>query len=147
MGYALFAQQKLVLDGLVNSVGLQQKQRSDEQYRLATNTLSLQSQLSNIQASQSQELELLYAELSTAADSSAREDVQRRIHTKQAGFDAELASINNKINQVSLKENAVEMEVKRLDTKLTALQKQLEAVEEAEKDGIDKATPKFNGVG
>ena len=39
------------------------------------------------------------------------------------------------------------MEVKRLDTKITAVQKQLEAVEEAEGAGIDRATPKFSGIG
>ena len=33
---------------------------------------------------------------------------------------------------VSVKENAIEMEVKRLDTQMSALQKQLEAVEEAD---------------
>ena len=45
------------------------------------------------------------------------------------------------------KENAIEMEVKRLDTQVSSLQKQLEAVEEAESSAIDRATPKFNGVG
>ena len=48
---------------------------------------------------------------------------------------------------VSVKENAIEMEVKRLDTQVSALQKQLEAVEEAEGDAIKRATPKFKGVG
>ena len=38
------------------------------------------------------------------------------------------------------------MEVKRLDTQISALQKQLEAVEQAESGGIDRATPKFKGV-
>ena len=45
------------------------------------------------------------------------------------------------------KENAIEMEVKRLDTMVTALQQQLDAVEEAEGKAIERATPKFNGVG
>ena len=39
------------------------------------------------------------------------------------------------------------MEIKRLDTKLTALKKQLEKLEEAERNGIEKSTPKFNGLG
>ena len=39
------------------------------------------------------------------------------------------------------------MEVKRLDTQVTTLQKQLEAVEEAEGAAIDRANPKFKGVG
>ena len=39
------------------------------------------------------------------------------------------------------------MEVKHLDTQVTAVEKQLQAVEEAEGAGIDRATPKFKGVG
>ena len=39
------------------------------------------------------------------------------------------------------------MEVKRLDTMVTALQQQLEAVEQAEGQAIQRATPKFKGVG
>ena len=42
MGYALFAQRKVQLTGQLNAVSLQQTQRSNEQYLLATNTLSLQ---------------------------------------------------------------------------------------------------------
>ena len=39
------------------------------------------------------------------------------------------------------------MEVKRLDTMVTALQKQMEATEQAEGGAVDRATPKFGGVG
>ena len=41
MGYALFAQRKVQLTGQLNLVQLQQTQRSNEQYALATHTLSL----------------------------------------------------------------------------------------------------------
>ena len=75
MGYALFAQKKLVLDGLINSVQLQQTQRSDEQMRLATNTLTLQSRVSNIQASQSAELGDLYNQLASAESSQERHSI------------------------------------------------------------------------
>ena len=60
MSYALFAQRKLTLTGQLNCVSLQQTQRSNEQYQLATNTLSLQQQLSSLQASQAGELAELY---------------------------------------------------------------------------------------
>ena len=147
MGYALFAQRKLVLDGVVNSVQLQQTQRSDEQLRLSTNTLTLQSQVSNIQAGQSSELGDLYNQLSSANDSNARQSINNVIEARQREFEREIQRINNKIYMTSIKENAIEMEVKRLDTKLTALQKQLEKIEEAEGNGIEKATPQFNGIG
>lgn len=147
MGYALFAQRKLVLDGLVNSIQLQQTQRSDEQLRLSTNTLTLQSRVSNTQAGQASELGKLYEQLAAADDSTVRQSINNQIESRQKFFEAEIQTINNQIYQTSMKENAIEMEVKRLDTKLTALQKQLEKIEEAEGKGIESATPQFNGIG
>ena len=147
MGYALFAQRKLVISGLINSVQLQQTQRSDEQMRLATNTISLQADITALQANQSYKLQDLYSELSSAEDSSERESIQADIKGVQEEFEGEIAQINQKIYMISIKENALEMEVKRLDTRLEALKKQRENIEKAEQDGIDKSTPKFSGLG
>ena len=147
MAYALFAQRKIVLTGQLNMVTLQQTQRSNEQMALATNTLSLQQQLTSIQSAQSLELADLYQNLSTTTDETKRNQINDQIKEKQSKFDAEIDTINRDIYKVSVKENAIETEVKRLDTKVTALQKQLEAVEEAEGSAIDRATPKFKGVG
>ena len=147
MGYALFAQRKVQLTGHLNSVSLQQTQRSNEQYALATNTLSLQQQMSSIQAAQSLELADLYEQLASTDNSTARERINAQIRQKQEEFNAELDDINREIYMVSVKENAIEMEVKRLDTQITSIQKQLEAVEDAESSAIDRATPKFKGVG
>ena len=82
MGYALFAQRKLVLDGQLNNVQLQQTQRSNEQYNLATQTLSLQQQLTSMNASQSNELAKMYEDLSAATDENARASVQAQITAK-----------------------------------------------------------------
>ena len=147
MGYALFAQRKLVISGLINSVQLQQTQRSDEQMRLATNTISLQADITALQANQSYKLQDLYSELSSADDSSERESIQSDIKGVQEEFEGEIAQINQKIYMISIKENALEMEVKRLDTRLEALKKQRDIIEKAEQDGIDKSTPKFSGLG
>ncbi len=147
MGYALFAQRKVVLTGNLNIVSLQQTQRSDEQYRLGTQTLSLQQQMSSMQASQSEELADLYRDLASASGSDARNSISNQINAKQGDFDKELDAINQEIYKVSVKENSLEMLVKRLDTMVSTIQKQLEAVEEAESDAIDRATPKFKGVG
>ena len=147
MGYSLFAQRKLVLSGLINSVQMQQTQRGDEQLNLSTKTLSLQSQITNIQTSQARELSVLYNDLASADGTDARSSINNLIESRQAMFDSELTTINNQIYQTSIKENAIEMEVKRLDTKLTALQKILEKTEEAESKGIEKSIPNFNGLG
>ena len=147
MGYALFAQRKIALTGELNMVSLQQTQRSNEQYCLATKKLSLNQQLSSMQSAQSLELSDLYEALSEETDSAKRSSINDVISAKQSKFDAELAGINLQIYHVGIKENCIEMEVKRLDTEVTALQKQLEAVEQAESSAIDRATPKYKGVG
>lgn len=186
MGYALFAQRKIVLDGQLNSAQLQQTQRSNEQYKLATQTLSLQQQMTSMTSSQSYELSLQYEKLARVgqkqvfkidgkevteteynnstsdkkttewvSDDSKDHDklederatINAEIKSIEAKNQAELDEINRQIYLVGIKEAAVEMEVKRLDTMVSALQKQLEAVEEAEGKAIDRATPKFNGVG
>ena len=187
MGYALFAQRKIVLDGQLNSAQLQQTQRSNEQYKLATQTLSLQQQMTSMTSSQSYELSLKYEELArvgqyynaseemwkskyekqtdgtyknveTGETNISSDTMQDEMDNARAAINAdikkieqenqaELDDINRQIYLVGIKEAAVEMEVKRLDTMVSALQKQLEAVEEAEGKAIDRATPKFNGVG
>ena len=44
-------------------------------------------------------------------------------------------------------ENELDMQQKRIETKLSAAEKQLSATEEAEASAIDRATPKYDGVG
>ncbi len=150
MGYALFAQRKLVLDAQLNSAQLQQTQRSNEQFKLATDTLSLEQQLSSLTASQAFELSALYEQLAEVQGtniSDARARIQADIEALKQIHTAEQDLINRQVYLVGVKEAAIEMEVKHLDTQVTKLQKELEAVEEAEGKAIDRATPKFNGIG
>jgi len=202
MGYALFAQRKLFLTAQLNCLNMQQTQRANEQLQLATNTLSLQKQLTSLQTAQATQLAQQYERLAESGSSykatrdeggelksftydywsydeadgkildngtpitaesavddkgkseeyenrmsKEREQIQAKIQQIEQKFKVEEDVINRQIYQVSIKENAIEMEVKRLDTKITAVQKQLEAVQEAEGAGIDRATPKFNGIG
>ena len=147
MGYALFAQRKLVLTSQLNTAQLQQTQRSNEQYNLAVNNLGLQQQLSSQQASQSGELAELYGQLAEASDEDKRASIDAKIQKKMQEHKRENDAINQEIYQIGVKEKAIELEVKRLDTMVTALQKQLEAVEDAEGKAIDRATPKFKGLG
>lgn len=147
MGYALFANRKLVLDSQLNSLQLQQQQRSNTQYCLATDQTGLQQQLSSLQTAQSTELADLYGKLAQTTDTNQRASINSAIDQKKAEFQTEIDAINRAIYEVSIKENAVEMEVKHLDTQVTAMQKQLEAVEQAEGQGIDRATPHYSGLG
>ena len=147
MGYALFAQRKVELTGHMNIVSLQQTQRSNEQYLIATQTLTLNQQLTNMTAAQSSQLATLFSQLASAENSTDRERINNLINARQNEFEKENQAINDNIYLTAVKEQAIELEVKRLDTQITSLEKQLKAVEEAESDAIDRATPKFKGVG
>jgi predicted nuclease with TOPRIM domain len=147
MGYALFAQRKLALDMQLNMAQLEQTMASNAQYALATKSLSLNQELASTQSGQSQQLAAQYEKLSGTSDSAERQAINDKIAQYQKEFDMENDKINQQIYQVSVAENAIEMTVKRLDTMVTALQKQLEAVEQAEGQAIDRATPHFKGLG
>ena len=125
MGYALFAQRKLVLDSQLNSTQLQQTQRSNEQYFLATRSAGLQQKLSSLLSSQALELEPLYQRLADSTSEEERADVQNEIAQMQNRHKREEEAINREIYQTGIKETAIEMEVKRLDTQITTLQKQV----------------------
>ena len=103
MGYALFAQRKLVLDGQLNNCQLQQTQRSNEQYALATQTLSLQQQLTSMNSSQSGELADLYAQLANTTDSATRDSINAQIKQKELDYEKEIDAINRQIYNVSVK--------------------------------------------
>lgn len=77
---------------------------------------------------------------------SDRDAINAAIKAKEQEFQQELDDLNREIYVTSVKENCIEMEVKRLDTQVTALQKQLDAIIEAEGAGIERSTPKFKGV-
>ena len=49
--------------------------------------------------------------------------------------------------QLAVEEQKLEMQKKKIETKLTAAEKILEQVEQAEASAIEKATPKFAGLG
>lgn len=155
MGYALFAQRKLVLNSQLNSAQLQQTQRSDEQYQLATQRMSKSQQLTSLQASQANELAQLYSDLADVAASDEldnedyerkRDEINNKIKSAEQSFQQQIDDINRDIYAVSVKENAIENEVKRLDTMVTDLQQQLDAVQDAEGKGIEGSIPKYAGI-
>ena len=147
MGYALFAQRKLVLDSQLNQCELLQTIKSNAQMKLATQELGLGQQQSSLKAAQALQVADLYDKLSSATETQERDSLNAQISKMTKEHEAELDAINREIYVVSAQEQAIEVEVKRLDTKVTAIQKQLEAVEQAEGKAIDRATPKFSGLG
>ncbi len=147
MSYALFSQKKLALDCQLNAAQAEQVQAANAQMALATKSTGLNRELAAAQEGQSLELAQLYNELSKTVDSDERKAINDDIAALQNGFDTQLSGINNEIYKTSVSENAIEMTVKRLDTSVTAIQKQLDAIEQAEGQAIDRATPKLKGLG
>ncbi len=147
MGYALFSQEKLVVTTQLNATQLQQTQRMDEQTRLATNVNDMQQTLANYELSKSTDLQDLYDDLVGATTDRQRDNIQAQIQRLQLEIDQETQAIQNKIYEVSRKENIIEREVKHLDTLVSVYQSQLEQIQNAEGSGIKNATPKFTGNG
>ncbi len=147
MGYALFSQRKLLIVGMLNNYQMQQAQRADEQFMIATEQTQLKQQLSSQSAAQSGELAELYECLADAGDSDERNSINALISASQERFKQETDAIQREVTEVTLKEQRLEMEVKNLDTKVTKLQKELETIEQAESQGIERAMPKFSGLG
>ena len=146
MGYALFAQRKILLDYRLNTYQLMQTMKQNEQYRLATQKLGLGQQETSMKAGQALEMADLYDKLAAATEDEERDKINAEIQALTNRQQAELAAIENEIYKIAVQEQGVEMEVKRLDTQVTATQKDLEAVEEAEGQAIDRATPKYKGL-
>lgn len=49
--------------------------------------------------------------------------------------------------KIDAMENQLDLQQKRIETKLSAAEKQLQATEEAEAKAIERSTPKYDGVG
>ncbi len=155
MGYALFAQRKLLLNSQLNEAQLQQTQRSNEQYALATQRLGKEQQLSSLQASQSNQLAELYSQLANLgkegnlSDSEYeqhKDQLNSQIKTLEEQFQGAIDEINRDVYKISVNEKAIENEVKRLDTMVSVLQQQLDAVQDAEGKAIERSIPKYAGL-
>ena len=146
MGYALFANKKLLLDYRLNYYQLMQTMKQNQQYKLATEQLGLEQQKSSIGSGQALELSKLYNQLSKTTDSNQRATINDEINEMKLIHESQLDEIAQELYKIAVEEQGVEMEVKRLDTQVTVTQKDLEAVEEAEGDAINRATPKYKGL-
>ena len=142
MGYAVFAQRKVVLTSRLNSYQLQLMQMDDRQFALATDGTDLDMQLSSINQAQSTELSDLYKSLTGADNDDAKDEIRAQIEEVKNKYATWTEEINQENYELSQKENMIEMQKKRLETQITKISQELEAVEKAEQDGIQRANPK-----
>lgn len=147
MGYAVFAQRKVVLTSRLNSYQLQLMQMDDRQFALATDGTDLDMQLSSINQAQSTELSDLYKSLTVADNDDAKDEIRAQIEEVKNKYATWTEEINQENYEISQKENMIEMQKKRLETQITKISQELEAVEKAEQDGIQRANPKYSGLG
>ncbi len=175
MGYALFANRKLVLTNTVNMLQMQLDQimmqrnnltqvsanicdgylTAEEMVGDATNLTSYQAYLQGLNAyansDQVQEAKGQLNDFTTEEASQMNDSVQEQqyLFNMQSLFDREVREkyAEAEMQKIAVQENKLEMQQKKIETQLTKAQNDLKAVEEAEGQAIQNATPKFAGLG
>lgn len=175
MGYALFANRKLVLTNTVNMLQLQLDQimmqrnnltqfsanicdgylTAEEMVGDATNLTSYQAFLKGLNAyansDQVMEAQGQLNDYTTEEVNQMNDSVQEQqyLFNMQSLFDREVREkyAEAEMKKIAVQENKLEMQQKKIETQLTKAQNDLKAVEEAEGQAIQNATPKFAGLG
>ena len=75
----------------------------------------------------------------------SEQDMQAISQLLDESLGSEYAKAQSK--KLTANENILDMQQKRLETKLSAAQKQLDSIEQAEAQAVDRATPKYAGLG
>ncbi len=172
MGYALFANRKLYYTNLVYTLQSQLDNITQQKQSLLTFSANISDGVVTIDEIASDATNYTnYAEYlagaatyaETADDEGGSATTTNSILSMAAeedDSDEYLAAVaellNTAVNEEYAKqyskkleavENQLDLQQNKIETKLTAAQNELEAVEEAEGDAIEKATPKYSGVG
>lgn len=172
MGYALFANRKLVLTNTVNMLQMQldsimQQRNSLLQFSANICDGNLTAEELASDATNMPYYENFVQGLEAFGNSDQAKDAAGKIQDNAQGQnpnaatdDAYMLNImslfdqsvrekyaESEMKKIAVQENKLEMQQKKIETQLTAAQNQLKAVEEAEGQAIQNATPKFNGVG
>lgn len=173
MGYALFANRKIFYTAVVNSLQLQLDQISQKRMDLANYSMSIadgvvsSDEVLNDLGNSDQYMQYFAgleqfqnANPATITDANGNQmDIgtyyyganatpEQKVYAEQQYQQGLAEQYSKNISQqISKLDNELEMQQKRVETKLTAAEKQLEAVEQAEAQAIDRATPHYAGLG
>ena len=142
--YAIFSIRKLTATSRLNAAQVQLMKLDDQQYAIATQKLNLQSELSGERISNAQKLSEMYSSLAEASDKDAAKAEISAEEQKQKEAEEK---INQQTYSLAAQENAIELQKKALETQITKWSKELEVIEKAEADGIERANPKYSGLG
>lgn len=135
MGYALFTARKLSLTARVNNLNAQLMSISNQRDAL-TNQITQKQNVANLRTAKAN---------SEAAKAYADGGDEATYNKTVADNEVANTISDMEIQALQAKDNALDSTQKSIQTRLTAAQKELEAVEKAEESAIDHATPKYAG--
>lgn len=146
--YAFFNVRALSITNSINTDQLLVARLDDEQSSLQDEEVANNMGLSAEKMRAAQVLEALYRKLAVPGLSDDdRASIEAEINAEQQKSEAKKQEYELKNQQLGMEENAIELQKKRLEAIITKLEKELDSVEEAEKSGIERANPKYNGLG
>ena len=157
MGYAVFAARKIMLTNRINNLNFrimclsqQQQSLSDISGRMQQFFGNLTMGLSNqMQSGMNSQMQGFMTGLQTMGGQNASifqniGGFANNYYNQMQMQQYQLSAMQQAILQpVAEQENQIELERKRLETQVSAAQKELESVEKAEEKAIERSAPKF----
>lgn len=145
MGYALFTARKLSLTARVNNLNAQLAVISNQRDALTNQITQKQSAADLRTAKAKSKAASEYASVMNGNDEAAKEKAEANYNKTVADNEVANTMTNFEIQALESKDKALDNTQKSIQTRLTAAQKELEAVEKAEESAIGNATPKYAG--
>ena len=138
MAYQIFTLRKLMLTQKINTIGLKMMNIQFEKQNIQDELLGLYDEMSGYSGDTETTGRDINDVRSQYGVSSGQSD---------SSEDNKNAALKHKINEAQIKENRLDMIIKRLESQLTAAQNELQSVESQEGNAIKMSTPKYGGVG
>ena len=146
--YAFFNVKVLSITNSINTNQLRLTDLDSEQASLQDQEIANQMGESAEKIRSSKVLEQLYRQLANPyLPDNVRKAIEAQINAEQQKTQAKQEEYKLKNQQLGMEENAIELQKKRLEAIIEKLTKELETTEDAEKSGIERANPKYNGLG
>ena len=139
--YAIFSIRKLTATSRLNMAQIQLMDLDDQQYSLVTQKLNIENEQAQKQIQVASKLSKLYE---NAGDGEVNENEVKQLEQE---LTKSTAQATQKKNAIAYQENAIELQKKSLETVITKWTKELEVIEKAEEAGIERANPKYTGLG
>ena len=146
--YSIFCTIDITTTGNLNNCQARRDLLSQQQEGLMQQESALSIDNSNVKIKYSQELSDLYQQLAdpTLTDES-KDALESKIKELQNKQQMEEEVIRLELSKIGMQENHLELQGKALDSQIEKYTKELESIEDAESNAIEKQTPHYNGIG